>query len=184
MRSLAAFKGDELIKNYYQKIINIYTITFIWYNNSNRIEVRRRLAMENRETIIINTTVNAPIEKVWKYFNDPEHIKKWNNASEDWHTTSAENDLRPGGKFSYRMEAKNGSFGFDFYGIYDEVKLYDSIAYTLGDDRKVKITFVSEGNKTEITESFEAEATNSTELQRAGWQSILDNFKRYTEDTV
>ena len=137
--------------------------------------------MDKRETITINTTVNAPIENVWKCFNEPEHIKRWNNASEDWHTPAAENDLRPGGRFNYRMEAKDGSFGFDFCGTYDEVKLYEIVDYTLDDDRKVKITFVGDGNKTEVTESFEAEATNSLELQRAGWQSILDNFKRYTE---
>lgn len=139
--------------------------------------------MDNRETITINTTVNAPIENVWKCFNEPEHIKRWNNASEDWHTPAAENDLRPGGRFNYRMEAKDGSFGFDFCGTYDEVKLYEIVDYTLDDDRKVKVTFVGDGNKTEVTESFEAEATNSLELQRAGWQSILDNFKRYTEGT-
>ena len=137
--------------------------------------------MDNRETITINTTVNAPIENVWKCFNEPEHIKRWNNASEDWHTPAAENDLRPGGRFNYRMEAKDGSFGFNFSGTYDEVKLFERVDYTLDDDRRVKVTFIGDGNTTVVTESFEAEATNSLELQRAGWQSILDNFKRYTE---
>ena len=138
--------------------------------------------MKEKKTINIKTTVNAPIETVWKYWTEPEHIKKWNNASEDWHTTAAENDLRVGGMFLSRMEAKDGSFGFDFSGIYDEVKLYEKIAYTLGDERKVKITFLSEENKTEVMETFEIESTNSIEMQEAGWQAILDNFKRYTEE--
>lgn len=138
--------------------------------------------MKDKQTITIKVTVNAPIETVWKYWTEPEHIKKWNNASEDWHTTASENDLIVGGMFLSRMEAKDGSFGFDFSGIYDEVKLYEIIAYTLGDGRKVKITFSSEGKKTEVTEIFEAESDNSIEMQQGGWQAILDNFKRYTEE--
>lgn len=138
---------------------------------------------EDKSEITIKATVNAPVETVWKYWTEPEHIKKWNNASEDWHTIAAENDLRVGGTFLSRMEAKDGSFGFDFSGIYDEIKLYEFIAYTLGDERKVKITFISEENKTEVTETFEAESTHSIEMQESGWQSILDNFKRYTEGT-
>ncbi|GFZ30323.1 activator of HSP90 ATPase [Clostridium zeae] len=140
--------------------------------------------MENNKTINIMTTVNAPVEKVWKCWTEPEHIKKWNSASEDWHTTVAENDLRVGGKFLSRMEAKDGSFGFDFGGIYDEVKLHEVLAYTLGDERKVQITFIDQGDKTEINEAFEAEDTNPIEMQKNGWQSILDNFKRYTESQV
>ena len=136
---------------------------------------------EDKISITIKSTVNAPVEKVWKYWTEPEHIKKWNSASEDWHTTFAENDLRVGGKFLSRMEAKDGSFGFDFSGVYDEVKLYEVIAYTLDDGRKVKIIFVGEEKKTEITEVFEAESTNSIEMQQGGWQAILDNFKKYTE---
>ena len=136
---------------------------------------------EDKIRITIKSTVNAPIEKVWKCWSEPEHIKKWNNASEDWHTTQAENDLRAGGKFSSRMEAKDGSFGFDFSGVYDEVKLYEVIAYTLGDGRKVKIIFVGDENKTEITEVFEAENTYPIDKQQEGWQAILDNFKKYTE---
>ena len=136
---------------------------------------------EDKIRITIKSTVKAPIEKVWKCWSEPEHIKKWNNASEDWHTTQAENDLRAGGKFSSRMEAKDGSFGFDFSGVYDEVKLYEVIAYTLGDGRKVKIIFVGEENKTDITEVFEAENTYPIDKQKEGWQAILDNFKKYTE---
>jgi len=138
----------------------------------------------DKQKITIKTIINAPVEKVWTYWTEPEHIKKWNNASEDWHTTKAENDLRIGGKFISRMEAKDGSFGFDFGGIYDEVKVYDFIYYTLGDERKVSITFVRSQDKTEITEEFEAENENSIEMQKMGWQAILDNFKRYTEENI
>jgi len=139
--------------------------------------------METKETttITVESTVNAPVEKVWQYWTGPEHITKWNNASDDWHTPYAENDLRIGGKFSSRMEAKDGSFGFDFGGIYDDVKTNELIAYTLGDSRKVKVVFTSLGNSTKVVETFEAENTNSIELQRGGWQAILDNFKKYTE---
>lgn len=139
---------------------------------------------EDKIEITIKATVDAPVETVWKYWTEPEHIKRWNNASEDWHTTATENDLRIGGKFLSRMEAKDGSFGFDFSGIYDEVKLYEKIAYTLDDERKVKITFVSEEKTTKVVETFEAENTHSVEMQEAGWQSILNNFKRYAEEQI
>jgi len=110
-----------------------------------------------------------------------EHITKWNSASEDWHTPRATNDLRTGGKFTSRMEAKDGSVGFDFGGTYSEVKPNQRIAYTMDDGRKVSITFSGDNKSTKVVESFEAESVNSTELQRGGWQSILDNFKKYTE---
>lgn len=132
-------------------------------------------------TIKIEASINAPIEKVWKLWTSPEHIMKWNNASDDWHTTRAENDLRAGGQFLSRMEAKDGSFGFDFEGVYDEVKTNELIAYTLGDGRKVKVTFIGKDNMTLVSTIFEAENTHSIEMQRDGWQSILDNFKKYTE---
>lgn len=139
--------------------------------------------MENpKKTIItVEATVKAPVEKVWKFWSSPEHITQWNNASDDWHTPYAENDLRVGGKFTSRMEAKDGSFGFDFWGIYDVVVPNERIEYTLGDDRKVKIVFTDQGNATRVTESFEAENENSVELQQSGWQAILDNFRKYTE---
>ncbi|MBL4934536.1 SRPBCC family protein [Clostridium sp. YIM B02515] len=137
--------------------------------------------MNNKQILTIKTTVNAPIEAVWKYWTEPDHIKKWSNASEDWHTTSAKNDLRVGGIFLNRMEAKDGSFGFDFGGTYDEVELYKVIAYTLGDGRKVKINFTDKESLTEIIETFEAESANSLEMQQSGWQAILDNFKKYAE---
>ncbi|MGG3886247.1 SRPBCC family protein [Brevibacillus panacihumi] len=132
-------------------------------------------------TITVETVVHSPVEKVWEYWTDPEHIKQWNNASDDWHTPYAENDLRVGGKFVSRMEAKDGSFGFDFGGVYDEVSTNESIAYTLGDGRKVKIVFLRQENDTRIIESFDAEETHTVEMQQAGWQAILDNFKKYAE---
>jgi uncharacterized protein YndB with AHSA1/START domain len=134
----------------------------------------------NKTIITVEATVNAPVEKVWKFWSSPEHITKWNNASDDWHTPYAENDLRVGGKFTSRMEAKDGSFGFDFWGVYDVVVTNERIEYTLGDDRKVKIVFTNKGNATQVIESFEAENENSIELQKGGWQAILDNFRKYT----
>ena len=135
----------------------------------------------NNTSKTIETIVNAPIKKVWCCWTEPEHIKKWNTASEDWHTTKAENNLQVGGKFLSRMEAKNGSMGFDFIGVYTDVQTNKYIAYTLEDNRKVEIFFIEEGNQTKVVETFETENINSTELQRAGWQAILDNFKKYTE---
>ena len=137
--------------------------------------------MTHKETITVETLVNAPIEKVWDFWTKPEHITQWNNASEDWHTTRAENDLRIGGKFLSRMEAKDGSFGFDFEGTYDEVLTNEKISYTLLDDRKVAITFLATENGVQIVETFEAENENSLELQKMGWQAILTNFKNYVE---
>ena len=139
------------------------------------------MAAANPVTITVETIVHKPVESVWKYWTEPQHIMQWNNASDDWHTPHAENDLRVGGKFVSRMEAKDGSFGFDFGGVYDEVSLNESIAYTLGDGRKVKVAFIRQDNDTRIIESFEAEETNAIEMQQAGWQAILDNFKKYAE---
>ena len=131
--------------------------------------------------ITVEATVKAPVDKVWQFWTGPEHITQWNNASDDWHTPRAENDLRPGGKFLARMEAKDGSFGFDFGGIYDTVKQNELIEYTIGDGRKVSVRFDSRGNETHVTETFEAEGTHSIEMQRGGWQAILNSFKQYTE---
>lgn len=134
-----------------------------------------------RTLITVSATIKAPIDLVWELWTTPEHIMKWNNASDDWYTPRAENDLRVGGKFLSRMEARDGSMGFDFYGTYDAVNVNNLIEYTLGDDRKVRITFTANGNETNIVESFEAEEINSIELQKGGWQSILDNFKKHVE---
>jgi uncharacterized protein YndB with AHSA1/START domain len=142
--------------------------------------------METRSTnqaekITIETTVNAPVEKVWQMFSTPDDIVKWNSASDEWHSPRAENDLRTGGKFIYRMEAKDGSVGFDFTGIYDEVKAHESIMYTMEDGRKVQVSFKSSPNGTIVTETFDAENTHSIEIQKTGWQAILDKFKAYVE---
>jgi len=135
----------------------------------------------NKTVITVEATVNAPVEKVWECWGNPQHITQWCNASDDWHAPRAENDLRTGGKFSTRMEAKDGSFGFDFGGQYDEVKTNELITYTMDDGRKVKINFTSLGDTTKVVESFDAEDENPVEMQQGGWQSILDNFKKYTE---
>lgn len=132
-------------------------------------------------TLTIEALVNAPIETVWKAWSSPEDIVKWNSASDDWHTTKAENDLRAGGKFLSRMEAKDGSFGFDFSGIYTHVKPHELIAYTLDDGRKVSVHFTSEGLSTRIRSEFEPENQNPEDMQQAGWQAILNNFKTYIE---
>jgi uncharacterized protein YndB with AHSA1/START domain len=135
----------------------------------------------HKTTITVQATIDAPIEKVWKCWTDPADIVKWNSASDEWHTTKSTNDLRAGGKFSSRMEAKDGSFGFDFEGEYDAVIVNKYIEYTLADDRKVKVQFTADGSKTEVSETFEAETENPIALQREGWQAIMNNFKKYIE---
>jgi len=139
------------------------------------------MATIEKINITVGVTIQTTVEKVWKFWTDPKHIIHWNNASDDWHTTKAENDLRPGGKFLSRMEAKDGRMGFDFTGKYNKIEQYKRIESTLDDDREVQVSFVSNGNETTITEIFEAEQENTIELQQAGWQSILNNFKKYAE---
>lgn len=138
---------------------------------------------ENKR-ITVEATIYLPIAKVWNCWTDPKHIIKWNNASDDWHTPTAENDLRVGGKFLSRMEAKDGSMGFDFWGTYTRIEPLKFIGYTLGDERKVEISFLAEGNKTRIIETFDPEEVNSVELQQTGWQAILNNFKKYAESVI
>lgn len=135
-----------------------------------------------KQKIKVQTTVQAPIEKAWDYWTKPEHIVHWNFASPEWHSPAAENDLRENGKFSYRMEAKDGSMGFEFNGTYDRVIPYKTIEYTIEDDRKVTVNFRQEGDKTDVEEIFEAEDTHSIEMQRDGWQALLENFRTYTEN--
>jgi len=132
-------------------------------------------------TITVEATVNVPVEKAWDVFTNTRHITGWNSPSPDWHSPRAENDLRAGGTFNYRMEAKDGSFGFDFGGTFDEVKPNELLAYTIGDGRKVDNVFTREGNATKVTVTFEAENQNSLEMQKGGWQAILDNYKKYAE---
>lgn len=134
-----------------------------------------------KTSITVEATVNAPVEKVWKLWNDPQHITKWCSASDDWHAPNAENDLRKDGKFKTTMAAKDGSFSFDFEGVYTRIEPNKTIEYTMSDDRKVKIDFSSSGNTTKVTETFEAETENPIEMQRGGWQAILDNFKKHVE---
>ena len=136
---------------------------------------------QNKTIITVQATINAPLDKVWEYWTTPEHITKWNFASDDWHSPKAENDLRVGGKFSYQMAAKDGSFSFDFWGIYDEVSSKEHLAITLGDNRKMSVNFIALGTETMVIESFEAESVNPIEMQEAGWQAILNNFKKYVE---
>ena len=136
--------------------------------------------MQNPYTqVTIEATIQASLEKVWSVWTSPEHIVKWNAASDDWHTTKAENDLRVGGRFLSRMEAKDGSFGFDFTGSYDEVVQYELIAYTMEDGRKVRVYFSQSGKSTKIVSVFDAEQENPVDMQKNGWQAILDNFAKY-----
>lgn len=131
--------------------------------------------------LTVFTTVKSNVEKVWEYWTKPEHIVNWNHASDDWHTPKAKNDLREGGKFSWRMEAKDGSYGFDFEGTFDEIHPMEQILYTLDDGRKVTVAFNENNNSTTVTEVFEAENENPVKLQQEGWQAILNNFKKYAE---
>ncbi len=133
------------------------------------------------KAITVEVTVNSPIEKVWNFWTEPSHIQKWNNASDDWHTPHATNNLKVGGRFLARMEAKDGSAGFDFEGIYTAIKRHSVIEYKMSDGRKVKIEFISGVGKTKVIETFDPEHENSIDMQKAGWQSILNNFKKYTE---
>ncbi|HNR08941.1 MAG TPA: SRPBCC family protein [Saprospiraceae bacterium] len=139
------------------------------------------MSSTEKTVLTIVAGIQAPVEKVWACWTEPRHIIKWNAASPDWQCPYAENDLRPGGKFMSRMEAKDGSYGFDFAGEYTRVDPLRLIEYTLGDGRKVQTTFVSSGGETRIISHFEAENSNSLEMQQQGWQAILNNFKKHAE---
>ena len=133
------------------------------------------------ETITVSATINAGVEKVWEFWTNPEHITQWAFASDDWHAPYADNDARAGGKFKTTMAAKDGSFSFDFEGVYSNVKEYALIEYAMADGRTVKIEFSGDDNTTEVVEEFVPESQNPIEMQRGGWQAILDNFKKYVE---
>ena len=135
-------------------------------------------AEEDEMKITVDTTVAAPLEKIWEAYNTPEDIMQWNSASDDWHTTNSRVDLRPGGEFSSRMEAKDGSAGFDFAGVYTKVREHELIEYALG-DREVQVIFAEVDGGVEVRVSFDSEPTHSVEEQRAGWQAILDRFARH-----
>jgi len=131
--------------------------------------------------ITVETVVKAEPNRVWNAWNNPADIKQWNNASDDWHTTSSSVDLREGGKFTARMEARDGSQGFDFEGTYTRVEPNKTIEYRMGDGREVKVEFVPQADGVLVKETFDTEDENTPELQRQGWQAILDNFGKHLE---
>jgi uncharacterized protein YndB with AHSA1/START domain len=137
----------------------------------------------SKNQITINAVVAAAPEKVWECWTNPDHITRWNFASDDWCCPSAENDLKVGGRYKARMEAKDGSFGFDFEAIYKEVSPREKLSYTMSDGRKVTTTFEEQGDATKVTTVFDAEQENSIDTQRDGWQAILNNFKAYVESS-
>jgi uncharacterized protein YndB with AHSA1/START domain len=130
--------------------------------------------------ITVETIVKAPIAEVWRAYITPEDIKQWNTASADWHTTQSTVDLREGGAFSSRMEAKDGSFGFDFAGLYTKIVPLELIEYSFG-DRAGRVEFLADGKSIKVRSTFDAETQNAIEQQRQGWQAILDNFARHVE---
>jgi uncharacterized protein YndB with AHSA1/START domain len=131
--------------------------------------------------ITIETVVNASLDWVWHAWNNPDDIKQWNNASDDWHTTRSKVDLREGGKFSARMEARDGSAGFDFEGTYTRIVPRELIEYQMADGRVVEVQFTEGPDGVHVSETFDAETENDPEMQREGWQAILDNFTRHVE---
>lgn len=131
--------------------------------------------------ITVSAHVAKLLEHVWNYWTGAEHVINWNAASDDWRCPRAENDLRVGGKFKYRMEARDGSMGFDFIGTYTQVAAHARITYSMEDGRACEVLFAADGNGTRVTETFDAETENTVELQRGGWQAILDKFKAYAE---
>ena len=133
------------------------------------------------ETITVKTSINAPVQKAWDAFTQPEHITQWNFAHESWCCPHAVNDVQPGGKFSWRMEARDGSFGFDLSGTYDKVEPLERLYYTLDDGRRVEVVFESMGPITLVTQTFEPEQTNPLEMQQQGWQAILESYRKYLE---
>jgi uncharacterized protein YndB with AHSA1/START domain len=137
--------------------------------------------MPTFKKITVSVIVHAPVSQAWKVFTSPDSIIQWNFASDDWCCPKADNDLKKGGSFSYRMESKDHTVGFDFCGTYTEVRPEERIAYVLGDERTVTVEFRAAGTDTELVETFDAETENSLELQRNGWQAILDNFKKHAE---
>lgn len=137
--------------------------------------------MSTLTRITVSALVNKPVAHVWNTWTDPQHIMQWCAASDDWHCPKASNDLRIGGRFSSTMAARDGSFSFDFEGVYDAVQLHKRIAYTMADGRTCEILFTEENGGTRVVESFDAESQNPVEMQRGGWQAILDRFKAYAE---
>lgn len=137
--------------------------------------------MAKQTKVTVEASVNAPVEKVWRAWNTPTDIMKWNTPDPNWHTPSSENDLKTNGKFKHRMEAKDGSFGFDFEGTYNKVELHKEITYTMPDGRTATTLFTTKDGKTMLTTTFDTETQNDPEFQKQGWQAILNNFVRYVE---
>lgn len=137
--------------------------------------------MKTTKNITVSTVIGADKNLVWLFWTTPEHIENWNFASPDWHCPKAANDLQKNGRFTYRMEAKDGSMGFDMTGTYDAIRPKEHIAYTMDDGRKVSIDFLEENGSVTVVETFEPESQNPLEMQRQGWQAILDNFKKHVE---
>lgn len=135
----------------------------------------------NPTKITVEATIRADKDNVWDFYTNPDHITQWNFADPSWHCPSAENDMRVGGKYSARMEARDGSFGFDFEAVYTDVAIWDSFTYIMPDGREVNVNFDEGGGKTDVTVTFDAETENPIEMQKGGWQAILNNFKAYAE---
>jgi uncharacterized protein YndB with AHSA1/START domain len=133
------------------------------------------------QAVTISTEISAPVARVWRAFTTPADITRWNFANDDWCCPSAEVDLRVGGAYRARMEAKDKSFGFDFEGVYEEVDPEKALTLLMSDGRRARTTFEAVGERTKVTTVFDAEEQNSVELQRNGWQAILDNFKHHAE---
>ncbi|MEJ7611728.1 MAG: SRPBCC family protein [Ferruginibacter sp.] len=142
------------------------------------------MPIPERNTLTVTATIKATPENIWKFWTEPEHIVQWNNASDDWYTPRAENDLREGGRFVSRMESTDGTMGFDFSGTYLTIRENELIEYLTEDGRKVTVIFEDNGDGTTVTENFETENTNPEEMQQQGWQNILDNFKKYAEGKI
>ena len=168
-----------------QEAAQFYTTTFPnAMMQMRKIEIDKLRAAaddEGRTVITVQTTIAAPKEKVWAFWTTPAHITQWNFAAETWHCPKAENDLRVGGRFSYRMEAKDGSMGFDYAGIHSAVEEAKSLAFALDDGRTVQVHFSTVKDGTLVMETFEADASQPADMQQQGWQAILENFRKYVE---
>lgn len=140
--------------------------------------------MDQKTTITVETIVQSPIEKVWEFWTEPEHIMNWAFASDDWEAPHAENDVRVGGKFKTVMAAKDKSTSFDFTGVYTSVKMHELLEYDIDDGRHVKVEFTKLPESVRVIETFEPEKINPEEMQKSGWQAILDNFNKYIEGTI
>ena len=177
------FSGARPLTKVFAIVHLLFAVAFIWVGRMSMSAKTSSAAQVEVEymKITVETTVAASIEEVWRAWTTPDDIKQWCAASDDWHTTSATVDLRVGGTFSSRMEAKDGSMGFDIAGTYTKVVPQELLEYTMTDDRVVVVEFIREGGGVKIRETFDAEGTYTPEQQRQGWQAILDRFARYVE---